>query len=41
MSIKRDEGFFECLSHYQKYYCGCRSILSGNILIYGADKLRL
>ena len=30
----------ECLSHYQKYYHECKSMLSGNFLIYGADKLR-
>ena len=33
-------GGFECISHYQKYYSGCISVINGNFPIYCAERLR-
>ncbi len=33
-------GGFECISHYQKEYTNCLSVINGNFSIYCADRLR-
>lgn len=33
-------GGFECISHYQKHYMSCSSVINGNFAIFCADRLR-
>ncbi len=33
-------GGFECISHFQKQYSGCLSVINGNFPIFCADTLR-
>lgn len=33
-------GGFECLSHFQKHYSGCLTVINGNFAIFCADRIR-